>query len=267
MLVPVRNRVNFVDALRLKRNVMKAVILRDMRTRFFNHGLGFLIVSLWPLGHMMIILMIFSVTGRRTPFGDSLVVFFATGLIPTLAFMYVSRFMSLSLLLNRPMLAFPVVTVVDVMIARAFLEIIAAFVTLIFVLIIIDAVGDDPFPVDFSEAIEAYISTLLLSIGVGFLAGGICMFFPFFSTIYALTMMLVYVSSGTLFVISSLPDAISTALSYNPVVHAVEWMRVAYYPTYSTKILDKQYLIGFGLTSLFLGLLMERLFRGKMLEG
>lgn len=246
---------------------MTAVILRDMRTRFFNHGLGFLIVSLWPLAHMLILLMIYSLTGRRTPFGDSLYVFFATGLIPTLAFMYISRFMSLSLILNRPMLSFPAVTVVDVMIARAFLEVIAAFITLIFVITIIYAIGDNPFPSDISEAVKAYLAVLMLAVGVGVLAGVVVMFSPFFATIYALMMILVYIGSGTVFVISSLPDFISTPLSYNPVVHAVEWMRVAYYPTYSTKILDKDYLIGFGMTSLFLGLLLERVLRGRMLEG
>ena len=246
---------------------MTAVILRDMRTRFFNHGLGFLIVSLWPLAHMLILLFVYSLTGRRTPFGESLYVFFATGLIPTLAFMYVSRFMSLSLIINRPMLSFPYVTVIDVMVARAFLEVVAAFLTLIFVLSIIYIIGDNPLPWDLSEAIKAYLAVLLLAVGVGFLAGVIVMFMPFFSTIYALMMALVYIASGTIFVISSLPEAISKPLSYNPVVHAVEWMRVAYYPTYSTKILDKQYLIGFGMTSLFIGLLLERILRGKMLEG
>ena len=246
---------------------MTAVILRDMRTRFFNHGLGFLIVSLWPLAHMLTLLIVYSLTGRRTPFGDSLYVFFATGLIPTLAFMYVSRFMSLSLIINKPMLAFPAVSVVDIMLARAFLEVIAAFITLIFFIFIIYTIGDNPFPWDISEAVKAYISVLLLAVGVGVLAGVIVMFSPFFATIYALMMILVYLGSGTLFVISSLPDVISTPLSYNPVLHAVEWMRVAYYPTYSTKILDRQYLIGFGITSLFLGLLLERALRGKMLEG
>ncbi len=246
---------------------MTAVILRDMRTRFFNHGLGFLIVSLWPLAHMLILLLIYSVTGRRTPFGESLYVFFATGIIPTLMFMYISRFMSLSLLLNRPMLAFPAVTVLDVMMARAFLEIIAAFLTLIFILTILYAIGDDPFPSDMSEAVNAYTASLLLSVGVGVLAGVIVMFSPFFATIYALSMIIVYITSGTLFVISNLPDVIAVPLSYNPVVHAVEWMRSAYYPTYSTKILDKSYLVGFGLTSLFVGLALERVLRGRMLEG
>ncbi len=246
---------------------MTAVILRDMRTRFFNHGLGFLIVSLWPLAHILILLIIYLLTGRRTPFGESLYVFFATGLIPTLTFTYVSRFMSLSLILNKPMLSFPVVTIVDVMLARAFLEFIAAFITLILTIIIIYSIGDNPFPWNVSEAIYAYLASLLLAVGVGVLAGVIVMFSPFFVTIYALMMILVYIGSGTLFVISSLPDIISMPLSYNPVVHAVEWMRAAYYPTYSTKILDKDYLIGFGMTSLFLGLLLERLLRGKILEG
>lgn len=267
MVATTRIHISFFEALRSKRNVMAAVVLRDMRTRFFNHGLGFIIVSLWPLAHMLILLMIYSLTGRMTPFGDSLYVFFATGLIPTLAFMYISRFMSLSLLLNKPMLAFPAVTVVDVMMARAFLEVIAAFITLILMILIIYFIGDNPFPWDLTEAIEAYVSVLLLSVGVGFLAGVIVMFSPFFATIYALMMILVYLLSGTIFVVSNLPDVIAKPLSYNPVVHAVEWMRVAYYPTYSTKILDKEYLIGFGMTSLFLGLLLERVLRGRMLEG
>lgn len=260
-------RISFLQALRQKRHVMTAVMLRDMRTRFFNHGLGFLIVALWPLAHMLVLLAIYTVVGRKTPFGESLNVFFATGLIPTLAFMYVSRFMSLSLILNRPMLSFPVVTVVDIMTARAVLEIVAAYLTLIFMFTILLALGDDPIPFDLEQAVYAYLATLLLSVGFGSLAGVIVMFSPFFATIYALTMILVYLGSGTLFVISDLPDVISGPLAWNPVVHSVEWMRTAYYPTYSDKILDKGYLLGCGLTSLCLGLLMERILRWKMLEG
>jgi capsular polysaccharide transport system permease protein len=266
MILTTKTRISFAEALRSKRNVMKAVILRDMRTRFFNHGLGFLIVSLWPVAHMLILLMIYSTTGRRTPFGDSLYVFFATGLIPTLAFMYISRFMSFSLLLNRPMIAFPVVTVVDVIFGRAFLEVIAAFITLIFMFTIIYAIGDNPFPWNISEAVSAYLAVLILAVGVGVFTSVIVMFFPFFATMYSLILIVVYLSSGTLFVISSLPEVISKPLSYSPVVHAVEWMRVAYYPTYSTKILDKNYLLGFGISSLFIGLAIERVLRGKMLE-
>jgi hypothetical protein len=46
--------------------------------------------------HMLILITIYTVANRTTPFGESMRVFFLTGLIPTLTFMYVSRFMSLS---------------------------------------------------------------------------------------------------------------------------------------------------------------------------
>lgn len=260
-------RPPILDALREKRNVMTAVMLRDMRTRFFNHGLGFLIVSLWPLAHMLILIAIYTLLGRTAPFGNSLQVFFATGLIPTLTFMYVSRFMSLSLILNRPMLAFPVVKVLDIMAARAFLEIIAAFLMLFFVFFILLLSGDNPFPRDPFQAFYAYLALLLLAIGVGSVAGVITMFFNFFATLYVLFTIVIYILSGTLFVASALPESIAYPLSFNPVLHAVEWMRLAYYEGYSDRVLDKEYLIGFGMTSLCLGLLMERMLRRIMLEG
>lgn len=260
-------RMTVVDALVEKKHVMTAVILRDMRSRFFNHGLGFLMVSLWPLAHMLILIGIYTVMGRRAAYGESLHIFIATGLIPTLAYTYVARFMSLSLVMNRPMLSFPVVTVVDILMARAFLEITAAALTLFFMFVILLAAGDNPLPGDPFEAVYAYLATLLLAIGTGFLAGVIVMFVPFFATVFALMMIVVYITSGTLFVTASLPEPVAYALSWNPVFHAVEWMRLAYYPGYSDKWLDKTYLISYGAISLCAGLLLERLLRMKMKEG
>jgi capsular polysaccharide transport system permease protein len=256
-----------VFALRQKWNVMAAVVLRDMRTRFFNHGLGFLVQTLWPLAHIFMLIIIYNFAGRQAPYGESLNVFFASALLPTMSFMYVSRFMSLSLIINRPMLSFPAVTVLDIMFGRAFLEVIAAGLTLALTITILWAIGDNPFPFDPLQAILAYVSVLILAVGVGILAGVVVMFFQMFATIYALAMVLVYVSSGVLFVSSMLPDAASYALSWNPVFQGVEWMRTAFYEGYNNRYLDKTYLIAFGFTSLALGLALERVFRRTMLEG
>lgn len=253
-------------AMNQKFNVMKAVVLRDMRTRFFDHGLGFLVVALWPLAHMVILLGIFHFAGRQAPFGESLNVFFATGLIPTLLFMYVSRFMSLSILLNRPMLAFPVVQVLDILMARAYLEVVAGFLTLIFMFTILLIFGENPWPYDPAQALMAYLATVLLAVGVGILVGVVAMFFNFAVTLYALLLILAYFSSGTLFVAPYLPDAIAIPLSWNPITQSVEWMRTAYFETYPDRLLDRSYLVGCGLLALFGGLVVERLCRRIMLE-
>lgn len=247
-------------------HVMNAVMLRDMRTRFFNHGLGFLIQSLWPLAHMIVLLILYRLAGKTTPYGESLNVFFATGLVPTLSFTYISRFMSLSLILNKPMLAFPAVQFTDILFARAFLEICAGAITLLLIMLILWALGDDPTPIDPLQALLCYLATILLAVGIGTLAGVVVMVFEFFATIYALLCIIFYVSSGTLFVANQLPDFIAIPLSYNPLVQSVEWMRCSYFENYSDRLVNQEYLIVFSISCLGLGLLLERLFRRQIME-
>jgi capsular polysaccharide transport system permease protein len=258
--------ISFAAAVRRKWYVMRAVMLRDMRTRFFDHGLGFLVVVLWPLSHLAILLMIYAMAGRTAPYGDNLEIFFATGLVPTLSFVYVSRFMALSLVMHRSMLAFPVVQPSDILFGRALLEILASCAMAFLTIALLAVLGDNPMPADMVAAASAFCAILLLAVGVGILVGVIGAIFPFFVTIYSLSIILVYILSGTLFVVSALPAKISYALSWNPVLHGVEWMRTAYFIGYPDQILDIDYLIGFALGAIFLGLLLERLLRPWVLE-
>ncbi|MDL2403833.1 ABC transporter permease [Rhizobium mayense] len=245
---------------------MTAVILRDMRTRFFNHGLGFIVVPLWPLVHMGVLILMHTVSGGLPPYGDSTAVFYATGLVPTLTFMYVSRFMGYSLVVNRAMLAFPEVQVFDVMIGRAFLEIIGACIMLFLIVAILWALKENPFPFDLERAVCCYLATILLAIGCGTVIGIASMFMPVIVTVYALVIILLYISSGTMFVASNLPDPLAHALAYNPLLVCVEWMRTAFYETYSDKLVSPEYVLAWGIGALFLGLLVERVFRRQLLE-
>ncbi|WP_250939372.1 ABC transporter permease [Allorhizobium sonneratiae] len=245
---------------------MMAVILRDMRTRFFDHGIGYLVVALWPLTHMLALLVINGLRHGQAPYGDSMYIFLATGLIPTLLFMYVSRFMSLSIILNKPMLAFPQVQILDILMGRAVLEVVAALLTLFFFVIILLVLGENPWPYNPVQALEAYSASVLLAVGVGIVAGVITAILPIFATAYALFMILIYLSSGMLFDTSKLPDQVTKILAWLPVFQTVEWMRVAYFPTYSDKLLDRQYVLMWGLCSLFFGLVLERMVRRLALE-
>lgn len=257
-----RDRADTIGAAwRRKCNVMNAVILRDVRSRFFNHGLGFLLVPLWPLAHMLIILVIYTALGRTAPYGSSLFIFFATGLVPTLAFMYVSRFMTLSLIMNRNMLAFPVVRPADIMHGRAVLEIVGSCLMVAMMFLVMLVLGDNPYPVDTGAAVAAFATSLAMAVGVGMIVGCVSMVAPFFVTIYVLSTILLYLLSGTLFVAAVLPAPIAYALSWNPLLHCVEWMRIAYMPSYPDQLVDRTYAVGFALAVMFLGFLVERLMR------
>lgn len=255
-----------IDALCEKGNVISAVMLRDMRTRFFNHGLGFIIQSLWPMAHILIIMMINVAAGRSAPYGDSPMIFFATGLVPTLTFIYISRFMSLSLIINKSMLSFPIVKVTDVLFGRAFLEVVAGVITLLLIWLVLTALGVNPYPNDPAQALLAYLATILLAVGIGTIVGVLTLFLPIFATGYALMGIIFYLSSGSLFVASNFPDQIAIPLSYNPVLQCVEWMRAAYFEGYSDRLVDKGYLLSFGVGALFIGLTAERLSRRILLD-
>jgi capsular polysaccharide transport system permease protein len=241
---------------------MRAVMLRDMRTRFFNHGLGFLVVIIWPLAHLMLLIGIYTLFGRRAPFGDSLHIFFGTGLVPTLSFMYVSRQMVTSILANKPMLSFPAIKPTDILFGRAVLETLGSFMMAASVLVIFSLMGTQVVPYDVAGAVAALCATIYLAISVGFLVSLLAVVLPATAMIYFLIIVVVYLGSGTLFVASYLPQQVIQYLAWNPVLHGVEWMRAAYFLGYPTQVLDKTYMLSFASVSMFVGLIIERLTRG-----
>lgn len=250
--------------LRAQFRVIVAIMLRDIRTRFFAHGAGFLVAIAWPLVHILILLAIFSVFGRGTPYGESMTIFFATGLVPFMTFSYMSRFTMLSLIMNKPLLVFPAIKVLDILLARTILELLGSCCTVILLLLIFWLCGTDFMPMDVVQASFALGTSMLLGAGFGILNAIIAMAAPTWATGYALVNVFMYFISGIVFVPDALPETVRYYLSFNPSLQTVEWMRSAYYEGYST-ILDRGYAVSFALVTIFLGLLIEKLVRGHLL--
>jgi capsular polysaccharide transport system permease protein len=247
-------------------NVMHAVILRDIRSRFFNHGLGFLIVPLLPLAHVALLLTIYHISNREVVFGDDMQLFFATGLAPALGFNYLSRFMSVSLLANKSMTAFPVVRVLDIMLARAFLEFMGMNLAILVLVIALTVSGSNIFPHDPAAALLAYVVTMIMGVGVGIIISVFAAIWPMFALLWALFTALLYISSDGPIYLHAFPREVLYAASWNPVFHAVQWVRSAYYQGYPTDYLDKTYLIGWAFASVAVGLSLERLLKGQILK-
>ncbi|MEM7191163.1 MAG: ABC transporter permease, partial [Pseudomonadota bacterium] len=209
---------------------------------------------------------IYSVIGRNAPFGDDLRLFFATGLTPVLLFVYVSRFMSISLLANKPMLSFPVVHVLDIILARAGLEFIGILLAVLIITVALVATGTDPFPIDPARALTGLAIVGVLAIGIGIIASVISAIYPVFSFCYALVIIVLYILSGAPIYLHSFPEEAVRILSWNPLFHAVDWIRSAYYLGHPLQVLDQTYLVGWAIGSLAIGLLLERLCRARVLE-
>jgi capsular polysaccharide transport system permease protein len=248
-----------------QRHVLFALMLRNIRTRFFGNGLGYLVGIAWPLTHILIIVGIFVVMGRTAPYGDSTVLFVATGVVPFMTFGYLARYMMWTVVRARPLLAFPEVKVLDVLLATALLEILAAACVTIVLIIIAWFAGIDVMPRDTIQAAYAFGTTILLGLGFGLTNSVIVLAAPPWFTGYILVHQLLWISSGIFFVPDALPRIFREALAYNPVLQCIEWTRSAYYEGYGDLVLDRPYVIGFGCVTIFLGLLLERAMRGHIL--
>ena len=243
-------------------------MLRDVKTRYFGNGLGFLFSSVaWPLVHVLVLLTVYTSLGRTAPFGNSTILFFATGLVPFMTFSYMSRWIMIGLVLNRPLIVFPVVKITDVLIARAFLEILGACMMTASLFLILWFCEVDFMPRDIAQASFAFGASVLLGLGMGIINAIIATAFVGWMTGYALIIISLYISSGVMFVPDSLPEVARYYLSFNPVLQAIEWMRSAYYDGYGSLVLDKTYLMAWAACTIFSGFALERLIRGRLLGG
>lgn len=263
MHISTRAPQSTLSLLQLQFRVIVAIMLRDIRTRFFGHGLGYLVMIGWPLVHVLILLAIFTLLDRSAPYGESMTLFFATGLVPFMAYNYMSRWTMLALVFNRPLLMFPVIKSLDVLLARTLLEMLGNLCSIILLLFILWTLHIDFMPLDLVQACYALGAAMLLGAGSGIINGVIAMGVPTWATGYSLVLVFMYMLSGVYFVPSAMPELLRELLSYNPVLQTVEWMRSAYYEGYST-ILDKSYAVWFGVVMIFLGLVVERAVRGLL---
>jgi capsular polysaccharide transport system permease protein len=107
---------------------------------------------------------------------------------------------------------------------------------------------------------------MLLGCGTGVVNSVIAAFMPGWMMGYGFLNIILWVTSGILFVPSQLPEEVQYYLSYLPTTQITEWMRTAYYDGFNSPILDKGYVVYFSVFLLFVGLALERVFRGKILS-
>ncbi len=242
-------------------DVIYALIMHDIKTRFFGNGLGQILMIIWPFVHIIMLLAIYYFSGRATPFGSSSILYCATGVLPFIIFAYMARWIVYSSVQNRSFRQYPIVTSLDLMIARSLLETLNIIILTILMGVVLFLLGIDFWPINPIDAFSALVASIFLAAGIGIFNGAIAAFFPTWLTVFSLCIIIVYASSGIVFIASSLPLEAREILSYNPVLQTVEWMRAAYYPDYPHLILDKWYTIRFSLIAIGLGLILERLSR------
>lgn len=251
--------LNHQSALQIQLQVLHALILRDIRTRFGRTMWGYAIVVLWPVAHLLMVVVIMTVRHLPPAFGESTTLFVYTGLMPVIVFIYLSRKIMEGVAGGKPLISFPDVKVLDLCLSRAIVEVLNACMSCTIIMFILFCIGVDPIPQDEFLAVRAMLVSIFFSFGIGVLLSNIAYVYPMFMMGFALLVIIVYAASGVYFIPEGMPSQIYNIMIWNPITHMIMLFRQAYYPEYVNEG-SAAYVIYVAGAMTLIGLLVERFF-------
>lgn len=249
--------------LSLQARVIGALILRETRATFGTTQIGYLWAIITPAAGTALLVIIFSAIGRQPPYGASLALFFATGILTLGMFTKLGNSLMSVFEANKALLTYPPIKETDVLFARAILiGVTHLLIMLLFYsgLIAFGLAGLPAYPLDLLSAIAA---TFVLGFGFGATNAVIVSLWDSWRHVEKILTRPLFFLSGIFYVPSHMPPQILDFLKWNPVLHAVEWTRNGFYPNYDSMVLDKTYLLGLALVLVLFGLAGERLTRTR----
>lgn len=255
------------SALAIQVRVLFALVMREMTTRYGRSVGGYVWALLEPIGTVALLTVVFEQIARQPPLGDSFAMFFATGYLAFHVYMDVSRAVSASVKVNRALLSFPRVTMVDTVIARFLLQLLTSVVVFTVIVAAVMAVTGAQTRIDPLYVLLSLGMAALFGLGVGAIN---CVLFAFSATwerVFGVINRPMFLISGAFFIVEDLPRALRELLWWNPLVHVTSAMRRGFYPYYEASVMSPAYVLLFSLVLLVLGVVLLRALRGRMLEG
>lgn len=255
----------FLPAVATQARVVGALVMREMRTRHGRSRLGYVWAVVEPVGHLLTLGSVFALLNHGAPVaGDSLFLFYLTGLLPFLLFSHVATELLPALAASATVLQLPLVTRVDALLARSLLLLATELLVGAAALggaALLDAQG---MPDDLLAAAAAVAVTWLLGTGVGVVNLVLAEFARSWDVLFAALVRLLYFASGIYYSPFMMPEEVRDALAWNPVLHCVEWFRAGFYRGYDPYWLDKEYALGWAAGALLVGLAAERALRRRV---
>lgn len=266
MTIASSTSVRRVSAARNYLHVLQALILRDIKSRFLGSAWGYFVSIGWPLSHIVLLLLVHGAFGRLQPYGESATVWYSTGIVPFMAFSYTLRFVVLGLLQNSPLLSFPAVRVLDIVLARAIVEIFSVSIVFFVLAAALEIMGMSFIPDRPLVAFYALFLSFVLGLSFGIIFGGLSKISPGWNTVSMLFVLTLWAGSGIFFVPTYFPSFVLEILYASPLIHIIDLFRSAYFDGFAEERANVTYAVCWCAGSLFISLLLERLLRGRITQ-
>ncbi len=246
--------------------VIMALVLREMRTRFGRQRLGYVWAVVEPTAYVLVFVTMLTLGGKHLPAGMPAIPFLITGVIPFFLFRD-SMLRSMSAIqANYPLLTFPQVKPLDLVLGRALLETVTLM--FVFVALLVGAMAfGSPVKIEDPLAVLFWLPTVaFLGFGAGALFGAFVPMFPAIERLVpsVFTRPLLFIS-GVFFTADMVPGAVREYALFNPLLHLIDLLRSAFFVEFESVYADRSYALFFAATCMLLGLLCQRAMRNRIL--
>ena len=226
----------------MQSGVVFAIAIREMYRKFGAYKLGVVWALLEPMMMIGVFMVLFGARGRGEFNFIEPPLFILASFLP-FKVLFTKSLQGVNTAGNG-MAAFAMlrqVSLFDVMIARVFLNVATAFVSLVIIIVILLWLGYDAIPDHLLETLVGLVLITLFGFGLGIV---FCVAGSFAKEMDKLTGLInlpLLFLSAVFFPMTIVPEPYRTYLAYNPLVHPMEMIRESWFTHYTSPVLDLGY--------------------------
>ena len=248
-------------ALQIMRDTVHALLMRELKTRFGSSKLGYFWALAEPALQAGVMAIMFSLIGRSSLSGVAVALFVISGIMPFKAFSKTLTQLSSGISANKALFAYRQVSPIDPILTRLMIELATFFIVYIVLLGVMAWLGFDVWPQDLLALMAASLLLIILGFGIALCMSSALLYWQDATKMLAMIMTPMFFISGIFFCATMIPAKYWFLFTWNPIFHAIELSRDAFFVSYTTPVGSWGYLAFVSLSFVTLGLMLYRVNR------
>lgn len=248
---------------RIQTRVIRALMIRELITRFGRENIGFLWMMVEPLLFAVLVGVMWTILGA-SEHGINVVAFVVTGYLPLTLFRHAVARSVKAFSVNGSLLYHRQIKVLDFILVRFIIEMIGGMMAYVFIGIVLIALGYFPVPANLLYVISGWLLYCLFTFSLCLILAPLSEVSEVLEKFIPVTTYVMIPLSGTFNMMEWLTPGIREILYWSPPVNAMEMMRYGVFGDQVTPYFDPWVPIGVSLVLLPIGLALCRRVRRNL---
>jgi capsular polysaccharide transport system permease protein len=250
--------LSLLAALRTQARVIHALMMREVITRYGRHNLGFLWLFIEPMLFTLGVTTLWNLIKATNGSSLPITAFAITGYSSILLWRNCSNRVVKAIEVNSSLMYHRNVRVLDVFMARLFLEIAGATISIVILTIVFASIGWMKYPDDIITVAIGWFLLAWFSVALSLIVGAASERSEFVERVWHICTYLLFPLSGAGFMVHWLPKGAQDIVLLMPMVHGTEMIRHGYFGSAVRTYEDPFYFAAINSIMLLIGLALVR---------